>query len=265
MDWTQVLPAAGVGLAGGTLVGLTGVGAGSVIAALLLVFYPTVSPQTIVGTATVQAIAMKFVGVWARQPFRLDERRLGLSMAAGAIPLAVAGAWVSSRLDATALRPVVSFVLLVVGGTLVVQAARARTRGRASRAEEAPAPGSEPDPPARQTGLIGAAVGFVAGLTSVGTGTLFVSALAGALRVGSHRAVAAALLAGFLTLLVSGATHLVLGHVDGALVVGTCLGSIPGVLVGTARSHRLHPRTLRGLIGAGIMLAAFVALARLTR
>jgi uncharacterized membrane protein YfcA len=257
MEGMSMLPATIVGLAGGTLVGLTGVGAGSVIAAFLLVLYPSVSPQVIVGTATLQAVAMKLVGVWARRSFQLDEMRLGRAMAAGAIPLAVAGAWASSRLDAASLRHVISIVLFVVGGTLVVQAVRARLAPGAATSDESPA-----DPSARRAGLLGAAVGLVAGLTSVGTGTLFVSALAGVLRVVSHRAVAAALLAGLLTLLVSGATHVLLGHVDATLVLGTCLGSIPGVLAGTAASKRLHARALRGVIGAGIVLAALVALTR---
>ena len=44
----SILPATGVGVVGGLLVGLTGVGAGSVIAALLLLLYPDVAAQIIV-------------------------------------------------------------------------------------------------------------------------------------------------------------------------------------------------------------------------
>jgi uncharacterized membrane protein YfcA len=251
-----LLPAISIGLLGGTLVGLTGVGAGSVIAALLLVCYPSAAPQTIVGSATVQAVVMKLAGVWARRQFRLCERRLGVAMAVGAIPLAVAGAWVSSRLSGAALRPIVSAVLIVVGGTLVVRAAHARLRVLPET------PPSASDPPPIQIASVGAGVGFIAGLTSIGTGTLFVSMLAGPLRVAAHRAVGVALVAGLLTLFVSGTTHLLLGHVDPWIVLGTCLGSIPGVLFGTAFSQRLRAPALRGLIGAGIMLAAFVAIVR---
>ncbi len=249
-----LLPAIAVGLLGGTLVGLTGVGAGSVIAALLLLCYQSAAPQTIVGSATIQAVAMKLVGVWARRQHDLRERRLGIAMAAGAIPLAVAGAWVSSRLSGAALRPIVSAVLMVVGGTLAVQAAQARRR---ARPVASPAAG---DPSPTQIASIGAGVGFIAGLTSIGTGTIFVSALAGPLRVPAHRAVGAALVAGLLTLSVSGTTHLLLGHVDPGIVLGTCLGSIPGVLFGTAFSKRLRTPALRGLIGAGIMVAALISM-----
>ena len=257
-----LLPAAGAGLVGGALVGMTGVGAGSVIAAALLMLFPEISAQVIVGSATIQAVAMKAVGVVARRQFHLREGPMGVAMAAGAIPLAVAGAWASSFVPAATLRSVLTFVLAVVGVLLVIQA-MAGESGANVRSGAGAASASAADPGPARVGALGAAVGFIAGLTSVGTGTLFVSALAGPLRVDAHRAVAAALVAGMLTLIVSGATHSLLGHLDVTIVLGTVLGSIPGVLFGTAVSHRLPARALRGAIGAGIAVAAIVAMARM--
>jgi uncharacterized protein len=292
----ELFPAAVIGLVGGTLVGLTGVGAGSVIAAALLLVFPHVEPKMIVGSATLQAIGMKLVGVLARRRFHFHEGRLALAMAAGAIPLAAAGAWASGLIDGDLLRSTMAIVLLGVGLVLVAQAVprapgstevyreltgkgdRERGRGRGSNeetgaaewdaasAEEWARAGARPmDPPRAQVGFVGAAVGFVAGMTSIGTGTLFVSSLVGPLRMDAHRAVAVALLAGLLTLMVSGITHSMLGHVDPTLVVGTLVGSIPGVLVGTFMAQRMSGGVLRGTIGAGIAVAAVVALARLGR
>jgi len=291
----SLLPAVLVGLGGGTLVGMTGVGAGSVIAAGLLLVFPEVSPKLIVGSATLQAVAMKLVGVLARRRFQFREGRLGLAMALGAIPFAVAGAWASSMITSDLLRPLIATVLLLVGLVLVGQAVprmpgstelyreisgkgdRER-RWRAGRdvtgAAEWDAALVEDgefgavriaDPRRAQVGLVGAIVGFIAGLTSIGTGTLFVSALVGPLRVEAHRAVAIALLAGMLTLIVSGVTHALVGNVDPTLVVGTLSGSVPGVLIGTFAARRLSGGALRGTIGAGIAVAAVVALARLGR
>jgi uncharacterized membrane protein YfcA len=268
----MLIPAALIGLVGGTLVGITGIGAGSVIAALLLVFYPDLSPKIIVGSATMQAVMMKLAGVWVRRRFQLGERALGVAMALGAIPLAVAGAWTTSRLDASLLRPIIAGVLLIVGLLLVVQAIRARgARVQPVDENDIAVPrvvgshfGVLGGDPARGRVLgLGAAVGYVAGLTSIGTGTLFVSALAGPLRVDAHRAVAAAIMAGLLTLVVSAGTHTILGHVDAALVVMTALGSIPGVIFGTAMGRALPARSLRGVIGVGILIAATMSLARL--
>lgn len=275
-----ILPAIAIGAVGGTLVGMTGIGAGSVIAALLLVFYPNTSPQVIVGSATMQAVMMKLAGVWWRRRFQLGERGLGVAMALGAIPLAVAGAWTTSRLDASMLRPIITGVLAVVGALLVAQAVSRRVaRGNGGGGFEH-ASVAEPgdvavparvgsrfgvlggDPARGRVFGLGAAVGYIAGLTSIGTGTLFVSALAGPLRVDAHRAVAAAMVAGMLTLIVSAGTHTMLGHLDPALAVVTAAGSIPGVIAGTVLGRRLSARWLKGAIGAGILLAAGMSLTR---
>lgn len=271
------LPAIAIGLVGGTLVGMTGIGAGSVIAALLLVFYPDMPPQVIVGSATTQAVMMKLAGVWTRRQFQLGERSLGVAMALGAIPCAIAGAWTSSRLDAALLRPIITGVLVLVGVILVIQALRRAGGGGGG----AGAGATELDPEAAPATVgsrfgvlggdpawggvfgIGAAVGYVAGLTSIGTGTLFVSALAGPLRVDAHRAVAAALVAGVLTLVVSAGMHTMLGHLDPSLAVITAVGSVPGVIAGTMMGRRLTAQWLRGAIGVGILIAAGMALARL--
>jgi len=250
------LPATGVGFVGGTLVGMTGVGAGSVIAALLLIAYPALSPQLIVGSATTQAVVMKLFAVGARRHMKLREMRLGLSMALGASPLAVAGAFVSHRLHAEVLRPILAIVLGFVGAILIAQSVH---RWRSAK----PHVTADEDPSAVKVGVIGTVVGFIAGLTSIGTGTLFVSALAGPLRVDAHRAVAAALVAGLVTLVVSAVTHIALGHVNAALALGTCIGSVPGVLLGTLLATKLPAQSLRGAIGGGIVIAAAIALARL--
>jgi uncharacterized membrane protein YfcA len=263
-----VLPAVMIGFVGGSLVGMTGVGAGSVIAALLLVCYPDIPPQVIVGSATAQAVIMKLAGVWVRRQFQLGERSLGVAMALGAIPCAIAGAWTSSRLDAALLRPIITGVLVIVGILLVLQAFRRGTMSAAAREAETAAAVprtamTKGDPAWGGVFGIGSVVGYVAGLTSIGTGTLFVSALAGPLRVDAHRAVAAALMAGFLTLIVSAGTHVVLGHLDPSIAVITTVGSVPGVIVGTALGRRLTATWLRGAIGVGILLAAGMSLARL--
>jgi len=75
--------------------------------------------------------------------------------------------------------------------------------------------------------------------------------------------VAAAPLTDLVTLVISAVTHLALGHVNAALVVGTCVGSVPGVLLGTWLATKLPAQSLRGAIGGGILVAAAIALATL--
>jgi uncharacterized membrane protein YfcA len=259
-----IVPAVLVGAVGGLMVGLTGIGAGTIISTLLLMAYAAVEPRVIIGSATLQAVVMKLAGVLARRQFRLGEMRIGLAMAAGAAPLGVVGAVASHFVPGAVLKAVLAWVLVGVGGMLLAQAVLRRAGGAAL---EWPAAGGGPgaDPSPVRVGLSGSLVGFLAGLTSIGTGTLFISMLAGPLRMGAHRAVAAALVAGVLTLLVSGATHAALGHAAPAIVLGACLGSVPTVVIGTSLSHRLPGSVLRGVIGAAIVVAAIVVLTRLGR
>lgn len=290
MSPDAIIPAVLVGAVGGLMVGLTGIGAGTIVSTLLLMAYPVVEPRLIIGSATLQAVAMKLAGVLARRQFRLGEMRIGLAMAAGAAPLGVAGAVASHYVPGAVLKAVLAWVLIGVGGLLLVQTALRRAGGAggvrgpasasavpgadggasSSAGPDADGPGSSrtgpgADPSPVRIGLSGSLVGLLAGLTSIGTGTLFISMLAGPLRVDAHRAVAAALAAGVLTLLVSGATHAALGHAVPALVLGTCLGSVPAVVIGTALSHRLPGAALRGAIGAAIVVAAVVVMARAGR
>jgi uncharacterized membrane protein YfcA len=289
-----IIPAVLVGVIGGLMVGLTGIGAGTIVSTLLLLAYPGVEPRVIIGSATIQAVAMKLAGVLARRRFRLRETRIGLAMAAGAAPLGVAGALTSHYVPGGALKAVLAWVLVAVGVMLVVQAAVRRwgvgadtgaEGGRAAGPADpdttaAPAVSAAhanpvspawtsaagaSDPSLWRVGLSGSLVGYFAGLTSIGTGTLFVSMLAGPLRVSAHRAVAAAILAGLVTLMVSGATHAALGHASSAIVAGACIGSVPAVIIGTGLSHRMRGRALRGAIGVAIVVAAVVTLARAGR
>jgi uncharacterized membrane protein YfcA len=288
-----IIPAVLVGVIGGLVVGLTGIGAGTIVSTLLLLAYPGVEPRVIIGSATIQAVAMKLAGVLARRRFRLRETRIGLAMAAGAAPLGVAGALTSHHVPGAALKAVLAWVLVAVGVMLVLQAAvrrwgaggdteaeGRRAAGSADPGAAGPAVSAEPanqappagtsvarasDPSLWRVGLSGSLVGYFAGLTSIGTGTLFVSMLAGPLRVSAHRAVAAAILAGLVTLMVSGATHAALGHASSAIVAGACIGSVPAVIIGTGLSHRMRGRALRGAIGVAIVVAAVVTLARAGR
>ena len=101
------------------------------------------------------------------------------------------------------------------------------------------------------TGVVG---GFVVGLTSVGSGTLFglvmlIAFPTAAKIVGTDIFHAAILLA------VAGAGHLVAGHVDLAATGWLLIGSVPGVLIGGHFTVRLPDRALRIALAATLTLA----------
>ena len=94
---------------------------------------------------------------------------------------------------------------------------------------------------------LGAAVGLLVGLTSVGSGTLFIVILSVLFRismrtiVGTDVAHSAILTAG------AGLMHLGFGNVDLALAANILIGSIPGVIVGSRLTVRVPDRGLRAV------------------
>ena len=101
-----------IGLIGGFAVGMTSVGAGSLIIALLLIRYPRLSPAQLVGTDIAQAIPL--VAAAALGHLLFGEVRLGVtvSLLLGALPAVYLGARCSAQAPATLTRPIISGVLL---------------------------------------------------------------------------------------------------------------------------------------------------------
>ena len=100
-----------IGLIGGFAVGMTSVGAGSLIIALLLLAYPRLSPRQLVGTDIVQAIPL--VGSAALGHLLFGEVRLGItaSLLIGAIPAVYLGSRLSAQAPAKVTRPIIAAVL----------------------------------------------------------------------------------------------------------------------------------------------------------
>ena len=124
------LPTILVGAVGGVIVGMTSVGAGSLIIVMLMLIYPTISSSELVGTDLVQAIPL--VGAASLGHIFFGDLRMGLtaSLLFGCVPGAYLGARVSSRAPDHVIRPVLIVVLaasalklLGVGTTIVLCAA----------------------------------------------------------------------------------------------------------------------------------------------
>lgn len=101
-----------IGLIGGFAVGLTSVGAGSVIIALLLIAYPTLRPAQLVGTDIVQAIPLVGAATLGHLIFGDVHLTITASLLVGALPGVYAGARLSAQGPATVIRPVITGVLL---------------------------------------------------------------------------------------------------------------------------------------------------------
>jgi hypothetical protein len=101
-----------IGVIGGFAVGMTSVGAGSVIIAMLLLAYPTLRPAKLVGTDIVQAIPLVGAATLGHLIFGDVQFALTASLLLGALPGVYLGARLSARGPAALIRPVIAGVLL---------------------------------------------------------------------------------------------------------------------------------------------------------
>jgi uncharacterized membrane protein YfcA len=106
------LPTALLGAVGGLVVGLTSVGSGSLIIVILLLLYPTLRPNDLVGTDIVQAIPLVLAAALGHAFFgdlRLD---LAAAILIGSVPGVLIGAYLSSRAPAAIVRSALVVILL---------------------------------------------------------------------------------------------------------------------------------------------------------
>lgn len=101
-----------IGVIGGVAVGITSVGAGSLVIALLLLAYPRLSPKQLVGTDIVQAIPLVASAALGHLLFGQVRLSVTASLLLGAIPAVYLGARLSAQAPAMVTRPIISGVLM---------------------------------------------------------------------------------------------------------------------------------------------------------
>ena len=101
-----------IGVVGGFAVGMTSVGAGSLIIALLLIAYPRLRPAQLVGTDIVQAIPLVGAATIGHLIFGDVHLAVTVSLLMGALPGTYIGARLSAQGPSAVIRPVIGGVLL---------------------------------------------------------------------------------------------------------------------------------------------------------
>jgi uncharacterized membrane protein YfcA len=104
-----------IGAAGGLVVGMTSVGAGSLMIVLLLFAYPAIAPRALVGTDLVQAIPLTGAAALGAALFGHVTLPLTAAIVVGSVPAVLIGSLLSSRAPDGLLRPVVFCVILASG------------------------------------------------------------------------------------------------------------------------------------------------------
>ena len=235
LTWQFVIAGALVGV----LVGMTGMGGGSLMTPMLILIFGF-SPKTAVGTDILHGAVFKSFGAVRHRQLGNVHAHLALWMLAGSAPLSLVGVQIASSFsDSTQ-----SAMGRVVGGALIAGgvgfAVKTFLRGRS---DDAPLILSSRDKVLAI--LIGATCGFVVGLTSVGSGTFFGLAMLLVYPLTAPKIVGTDMLHAALLLWVAGAGHLLHGNVDLHAMAWLLVGSIPGVLVGSHLSIRIPERALR--------------------
>ena len=253
MDATPTL----FGLLVGFLVGLTGVGGGSLMTPFLVTVVG-VPPATAIGTDMVFATLTKFTGSVQHYRQRSVNLEVALFLGFGSIPAGLLGVatleWIEGAFDPETVKSVminiIALTLVLVGASLIY-----RNYFMPNRAEaDAPRPGVW-DGKVRMsrrrrayTVVFGAFGGYLVGLTSIGSGSvmavilLLLYPLAPAIVVGTDIAHATVLS------LVVGLAHMTQGNVDFGLAGSLLLGGIPGVLVGSRIAPWLPGKPLKTVL-----------------
>jgi uncharacterized membrane protein YfcA len=247
------------GLGIGMLVGMTGMGGGSLMTPLLILIFG-IQPTTAIGTDIFYSAVTKTVGGWRHLRMKTVNIELVKWLALGSVPAAIGGVALVSvierqvgedRLD--------SLVYAVLGGTLlmvgIITLARAlilrnlvdeRDRFEVERRHKVAAV------------TIGATTGFVIGITSAGSGTVIAILLIAVYRLAPKKVVGTDVFHAAILLWAAGIAHWVGGNVDFVLAGNILIGSIPGVIIGAALSSKAPQgfiRTALGvvLVGSGIV------------
>jgi uncharacterized membrane protein YfcA len=243
----------------GFLVGLTGMGGGSLMTPLLILVFG-IKPVTAIGTDIFYAAITKMVGAWRHLKLKTVKLDLVFWMALGSVPAAITGVWVievlqrryGDDLDKDVFA-VLAAALLVVGvatlirGFFLMDKIQERDDFEMLRRHKIAAV------------TIGATTGFIIGISSAGSGTLIGVMLIALYRLSPRRVVGTDIVHAAILLSAAGIAHMIGGNVDYGLATNILVGSIPGIWVGSNLSVRFPQGILRTVLGL-VLVAAGVTI-----
>ncbi|MBX9795861.1 sulfite exporter TauE/SafE family protein [Sphingomonas sp.] len=244
----------------GLLVGLTGVGGGSLMTPLLVLMFGF-HPATAVGTDLLYAAATKTAGTAVHGRHGTVDWRVVLRLGSGSVPAAITTLTALSLANWRA-EGMGNLIATILGFALIATAIAVFFR-EAIVGRLAPYfSGADERRIARLTVALGAVLGVLVSLTSVGAGALGMTALLilypqlpVARLVGSDIAHAVPLT------LIAGLGHLAIGSVDPWLLASLLLGSVPGIIIGSLIATRVSDRVLAPVLAVTLAIVGWRLLA----
>ena len=226
-----------IGFAIAVVIAITGVGAGSLIAPLLILFLHVPVAEA-VGTALIYSAAVKFVVVpvqiWKKQ---IEWKTLGLILATGLPGVAIG----SSIFQRVAHNEANNFWLYMALGVMIVVSSAWHIYRHFKPAGELARRTDSPGLLAAVMLPIGAEVGF----SSSGAGALGSLALLGLTPLDARRIVGTDLAFGLCLSIVGGTLHLHSAGLNEGLLINLIVGGVLGGLVGTGLASRIPARAMR--------------------
>lgn len=231
----------------GILVGLTGTGAGVILTPLLLLVTPF-HTLTVIGTDLMSGATTKLAGVFEHRKLGQVRWNLAGYLLAGSVPGTLAGIvfirFLESRMSMGeldhALKILLGFTLFGVSVFLPFLRGK-KMLGGAEDSSSSLARGGW------KLAAVGAIVGFLVSMTSVGSGSLLMIALLVLVPLPLGSLVGTDILFGLVTTALAGSLHWEMGNFDPHLFLLLVAGEVPGVIIGSRLSRRIPERVFTWL------------------
>jgi uncharacterized membrane protein YfcA len=238
----------------GVLVGMTGVGGGSLMTPLLILLFG-VHPTTAVGTDLLFAASTKTIGTIVHAAARTVDWMLVALLAFGSVPATITTLILLSRFDLEGVAA--QHVITLTLGSVLFITALFLIAGKSVRERYADRlDGLDPRTIRICTIVLGLLMGVLVTTTSVGAGAIGVTVLLLLNpKVPTSRVVGSDIAHAVPLTLLAGAGHWYLGSINWNLLGTLLIGSLPGIVVGSYLATRAHEAVVRIALAAVLIIA----------
>ena len=242
-----------MGLLVGFMVGLTGVGGAALLTPILILL--GISPSIAVGTDLVYNSITKLFGSFQHWRQKTINYKLVKYLAIGSIPSAICAVGILHLFDSffhnqeQIIKHALGYVLILVALITLIKTFM-KNKYNSNQFQIKPLHEKR-----TLTIMIGVILGFIVGLTSIGSGSLFALAMIYLYRLSPGELVGTDIAHAFLLVTAAGVMHAGIGNVDYLLMFNLLLGSIPGVIFGSTLSSKLPAKPLRAIMALMILIS----------
>lgn len=242
-----------MGLLIGFMVGLTGVGGAALLTPVLILL--GINPAIAVGTDLAYNSITKFFGSFQHWRQKTINLKLIKYLAIGSVPSAIAAVGMLHLFNSffhnqeQIIKHALGYVLILVALTTFIKTF-VKKKLEWNRLQLKPVHEKR-----TLTILIGAILGFLVGLTSIGSGSLFALAMLYLYRLRPSELVGTDIAHAFFLVTAAGLMHAGIGNVDYLLMINLLLGSIPGVFIGSTLSAKIPAKPLRAIMAIMILFS----------